>query len=89
MTFIILITKNGFILTKGKADFLVSDDAFMKIMKSNSLQQELLKDRPYLGIGRVGVQENEGVYNCKPARDYINTIDTLKFRREFGYYARC
>ena len=86
---IMLITNTGYILTIGKADFLVSDEDFVKIMKSSSLQKELLKDRPFIGVGRVGIKENEGVYNSGQDRNYLNTIDTLNFRREFGYYARC
>lgn len=85
---IIVLTRNGYILTEGKADRYVTDDTFIHILKSESIRRKLLEERKTLTIGRIGVERQSGLWNKGKDKAYIDATDNLNFRKEFGYYAR-
>ena len=85
---IIILTRNGYLLTEGKADRYVSDETFMHILESESIRRKLLADRKTLTIGRIGIEKETGLWNKGNDKAYIDTTDNLNFRKELGYYAR-
>ena len=86
---IIVLTKNGYVLTEGKADRYVTDEAFIHILKSETIRRKLLEERKTLNIGRIGIEKQSGLWDKGKDKAYIDVTDNLIFRKEFGYYARC